>query len=211
MLDVKGLTIDDIMEFDEDLLKSLNERELKVVTSRLVSASNKRLKRLKKARLASYSPSAVRTLKKKRLSVKGKTRNQTMKTFMTAKKYLSAKTSTVRGTRAFKKRMEEKLGGTRLNKTQRRDMWRVFRKYYESNRGLIHAINKSKPKVRGSDQIEAFIAEEVKKKGSVGENSKDEGDILRKLDERMKNIYEQVQEEEDENDNEGDFTGFLSN
>ena len=47
-MNVKGLKITDILDIDLDTFNNLNEKELRALTSRLVSAGNKRIRRLEK-------------------------------------------------------------------------------------------------------------------------------------------------------------------
>ena len=46
-MNVKGLSIKDILNIDLDAFNNLSESDLRKITSRLVSASNKRIRRLK--------------------------------------------------------------------------------------------------------------------------------------------------------------------
>ena len=45
-MNVKGLKISDILNIDLETFNKLNEKELRALTSRLVSAGNKRIRRL---------------------------------------------------------------------------------------------------------------------------------------------------------------------
>lgn len=107
MYDVKGKSIRDIMNIAEGDFLSFTEREQKAVTSRLVSAANKRARRFVKGtgeqiNLKSYTS-------KGKFSVKGKTKKsgELADEFKRVKEFLSRKTSSLRGYKEFKKKLEE--------------------------------------------------------------------------------------------------------
>ena len=72
-MNIKGMSIKDIMSMSWKEMKSLNERELKALSQRLNSAANKRLRRIEKSGEANWSP-AYQHIKKSGgdFSVKGK-------------------------------------------------------------------------------------------------------------------------------------------
>lgn len=98
-MNVKGMSIQDILNLEFEDIQKLTRKELAVVTSRLVSATNKRIRRLEKSDLGE-SP-AIRSLKERtgedRLSVKNKKQGQLQKVFTEAKHFLNLKTSTISG------------------------------------------------------------------------------------------------------------------
>lgn len=107
MYDVSGKSIRDIMNIAEGDFLSFSEKEQKAVTSRLVSAANKRVRRFIKAtgqqvNLKSYTSEG-------KFSVKGKTKKggELVHEFKRVKEFLSRKTSSVRGYKNFKKKLEE--------------------------------------------------------------------------------------------------------
>lgn len=106
MYDVTGKSIRDIMNIAEGDFLSFTEREQKAITSRLVSAANKRVRRFVKSigevNLKSYTSEG-------KFSVKGKTKKsgELAHEFKRVKEFLSRKTSSVRGYKDFKKKLEE--------------------------------------------------------------------------------------------------------
>ena len=106
MYDVTGKSIRDIMNIAEGDFLSFSEKEQKAVTSRLVSAANKRVRRFVKSigevNLKSYTSEG-------KFSVKGKTKKsgELAHEFKRVKEFLSRKTSSVRGYKDFKKKLEE--------------------------------------------------------------------------------------------------------
>ena len=63
-MNVKGLKISDILDIDLDSFNRLNEKELRALTSRLVSAGNKRIRRLQKYEINSRHILEKRTIHK---------------------------------------------------------------------------------------------------------------------------------------------------
>lgn len=106
MYDVTGKSIRDIMNIAEGDFLSFSEKEQKAITSRLVSAANKRVRRFVKSigevNLKSYTSEG-------KFSVKGKTKKsgELAHEFKRVKEFLSRKTSSVRGYKDFKKKLEE--------------------------------------------------------------------------------------------------------
>ena len=203
-IDVKGLSINDIMNlYIEDVLY-LNKKDLARITGRIQSAANKRIKRLREKGVAEYSPAIIRSLGDKvKFSIKGKTRNEILKEFVSIKRFLNAKTSSLSGFKAYKKRIEANIKQP-IDNERMKEMFKIFRKDREGNIGLFHRINSlMKQKNYGSEQTEKFIAEELKK-------GKNEDDIMKNLDKRLHDIYEKLEEQEQQYDEEGEFGDELS-
>ncbi len=117
-MDIKGLSIKNIIEMDYSDIRSLTRQELAEVTSRLVSVTNKRLRIIEKSTLGE-SPAYKNFISRTgdtRLSVKGKSQGQLQHVFTEAKHFLTLKTSTVRGYRRIiknaQKTIADKVGFT---------------------------------------------------------------------------------------------------
>ena len=113
-IDVTGLSIEDIMDIDIDTFNRLGERDLRAITSRLVSASNKRIRSLEKRGI--NSP-AVRSLgsdgsfSTKLPSGVNKTQrvNKLRSEFSRARNFLQMKTSTIKGYKSYEKQVKQDL------------------------------------------------------------------------------------------------------
>lgn len=157
-MDVKGLSINDIMNLSWERLNKLSEKELKQVTSRLVSASNKRLRRLENT-TRGKSSFAYQTVENRgrKFSVRGKDVNQTKQEFKLAKQFLGYKTSTVKGWKEYRERVEERTGyateGESLNWSNRTwsKYWKVYRRFEETHGGTY--------KKGDSDRIQKMLTE----------------------------------------------------
>lgn len=98
---VSGMSIEDIMDLDSNLITKMDFKELKKYTSRLVSAANKRLKRFEQRNEKSSAVrSAERTglLQNNRFSVKNITnKKEARKYYNAVRRFLRNKTSTKKG------------------------------------------------------------------------------------------------------------------
>lgn len=157
-MNIKGLTIQNIMDLSWDELNTLSESDMKTITSRLVSASNKRIKRLVKAKRGTSS-FAYQTIEERgrKFSVRGKNVNQVRQEFKLAKNFLSMKTSTVKGWNKYRKEMEERTGnatnGESLDWSDRTwsKYWKVYRRFEETHGGTF--------KKGDSDRIQKMLTE----------------------------------------------------
>lgn len=201
---IEGLSIENILDLDMEDVAKLSKRNLSRLAGRIQSAANKRIKRLREKGVAEYSPAVIRSLGDRvKFSIKGKTRNEILKEFKAIRRFLQAKTSSLSGFKAYKKRIESKVGEPLTNERMK-EMFKIFRKYREANIGIFHRINKlANQKNYGSDQAEKFISEMLK-------DGKDEGEILQKLDKRLHDVYENLEEQEEQYDEEGEFGDELS-
>lgn len=173
--DVSGLTIEDVMRLD---INALNERQLRQVTSRLVSAGNKRIRRLEASDVAQSSPA----LKQVRdsggmFSVQNKNINQLRSEFSRARTFLKLKTSTARGTRKVQNQLFKELGIRRgeMTKDQVATFWDMLHKLKQSDPNFIK---------EHYEQVKKEIGEIVINRPTL---SPDE--ILVKLKQRIDEIY----------------------
>lgn len=125
------MNVQDILNLGDDQLNSMSEKELKQVTTILVSAANKRLKRMrenvkyttvtddkgnKKSLWVEKANSGVATdafnfatrgkMNYQKFSIAGKNRNQTYKEFSRIRQFMEMKTSTIKGAREVRKTRE---------------------------------------------------------------------------------------------------------
>ena len=111
-MDVKGLSIQDIIDMDWRDINRLSEGELKQLSMRLNSAANKRLRRLEQSGQSKWSP-AYAHIKKSGgdFTVKGKDTKTAIKNeIQRASNFLTAKTSTAAGTKKYKKSIMSLFG-----------------------------------------------------------------------------------------------------
>lgn len=107
-MDIKGLSIQDIIDMDWKDINKLSAQELKQLSMRLNSAANKRLRRLEQSGQSEWSP-AYAHIKKSGgdFSVKGKeTKSEIKAELQRASDFIRAQTSTAAGTKQHKKNVE---------------------------------------------------------------------------------------------------------
>lgn len=112
-MDIKGLSIQDIIDMDWKDISKLNTQELKQLSMRLNSVANKRLRRLEQSGQSKWSP-AYAHIKKSGgdFSVKGKDTKKDLKAeIQRASDFIRAKTSTAEGSKEYKKNVEEIFKG----------------------------------------------------------------------------------------------------
>lgn len=192
-MNVKGLKITDIMSMDWEQLNRLSTKEMKQLTSRLVSASNKRIRALEKTKLgkSSFAYQSVANRGRK-FSVRGKTVGQVKQEFSLASNFLRMKTSTVKGWQKYRKSVEERTagatGGESVEWSERTwgKYWKVYRRFEEQHGGtfkkgdsdriqqMLRSIMESSDKRMGADSFQRMIEDEYE---DMYENDIDEEDV----------------------------------
>ena len=197
---VKGLKISDILNIDLDAFNKLNEKELRSLTSRLVSAGNKRIRRLAEHDINSPAmqglgnEKAFSTKLPSDLSNQQKV-NRLRNEFARARSFLTSETSTIGGYKKFVKRTKERLS-KELNmpvKTieKKLNVGKMFDLLHKAQeKGLVSSYRGSK----GSAQARNMIAEILIDNPDVNEDT-----LMDYLEEQYDEWYEDsLEESEDE-------------
>ena len=193
-MNVKGLKISDILKMDWEQINKLSTRDLKQVTSRLVSASNKRIRALEKTPRGKYSY-AYKTVEERgrKFSVRGKNVGQVKQEFKLTKRFLEMKTSTTKGWKETRTEMEQRVSNFTYGESQTwaertwEKYWEVYRKSEEKNGGSYQKGD--------SDRIQQKLYEIF-----TSHDKRRSADYFSEiLDEKYEEIYEEEQEPEDEN------------
>lgn len=157
-MNIKGLSISDIMNMDWEQLNSLSESDFRKLTGRLVSASNKRVRRLSKTSRGTSSFAYQFTEERGRMfSTRGKNLNQLRNEFKASKQFLQMKTSTVKGWNKYRKEMEQRTGYATENESMNwsertwSKYWKVYRRFEETHGGTM--------KKGDSDRIQKMLTE----------------------------------------------------
>lgn len=178
-MNVKGLKISDIVSMDWEQLNKLSSSDLKSLTNRLVSASNKRIRRLEKTERgkSSFAYQSVEERGRK-FSTRGKNVNQLKQEFKLAKQFLGYKTSTVKGWKEYRTKVEQRTGyateGESVNWSERTwsKYWKVYRRFEETHGGtykkgdsdriqqMLTEIMKSSDKRKSADSFQKMIEDE---------------------------------------------------
>lgn len=145
IMNVSGLSVNDILSMDWTDVQKLNRRDLSQLTSRLASAGNKRLRRLEKAGLEDSPAYSAIQRSGGDFSVKNKTINDLRSEYNRVRTFLSptTKTSSVRGARQVEKEFKKRLGfkeGEDMTDYQRKKFWEGYRMFEENNKAQVHNI-----------------------------------------------------------------------
>ena len=193
-MNIKGLKITDIMDMDWNDLNKLTPQEMKQITSRLVSAANKRIRRLEKAPRGTESFAyQVVEERGRKFSVRRKNTNQLRNEFKNVRAFLKYKTSTTKGWKEYREKMEQRVSGATDGESQEwsertwSKFWKVYRRMEEKHGGSFQKGD--------SDRIQQMLHE------IFVENDKRRGvDYFADIIEReYEDLYESEQED-DEND-----------
>ena len=139
---IKGLTIEKILEMPWEEINKLTKEDLKQITSRLVSAANKRIRRLEKIPTGKSSFAYQKIEERGRLfSVRGKNVNELKNEFKNVSNFMRYKTSTVRGWKQYRSKMESRVSDVTYGESQQwsektwSKFWKVYRKSEELHGG----------------------------------------------------------------------------
>ena len=198
-MNVKGLTITDILDIDLDTFNKLNESQLRAITSRLVSASNKRIRRLEKNDI--NSPAIQHLGNEKYFSTrlpqdtsKQQRVNKLRSEFARARSFLTSETSTIKGWKRHvhkvNKRIADELGMTYKDVAEKLDVNKLYEILHKAQQsGYVSSYRGSK----GSLQARNMIAEVLVENPDV-----DPDYIMDWLEDQADEFYESQEELEDE-------------
>lgn len=179
--DVKGKSVNDILNMDYKDFISLNYSDMRKAVSRLVSAGNKRIRRLESKGLETGATDFVNR-SGGYFSTKGKNLNQLRAEFSRAKAFFGMKSSTIKGLKEVRKGMQERL--TEFNKGQKIPdsvMDKVMRAYEELKRIDPSVVNK-----REKYNILQSVYEET-----VNNPDSNVGEVAMKMKDRVTELYEE--------------------
>lgn len=176
IIDVTGLSTSNILNREFEELNKLSTKNLKAVTSRLVSSANKRLKRIEKANLTQLNIPYKKVMEEGKFSVKGKNRNQVLQEYARAKEYLESKTSSVSGYKSYRQKVKDRLGIPEMSDEEELDFWNMYND--------INAHSKYNKDVLGSNQMQRIVAKMV-----------DEGKSKKQILSKLRYTYQQEQKQ----------------
>lgn len=157
-MNLKNLSIDTLLNMSEDDLlrlanKGLNKeslskaeyskahrQQLADITSRVVSVANKRIRQLGRSEIGKSSPAyqyAKRMSPSGLFSVRGKDWNGLRNTLKEAKQWLNYKTSTTKGWKEVRARIQEDIGGELDTTYKSKKFWKAYRMLSETRGGIM--------------------------------------------------------------------------
>ena len=175
---VSGMTVQDILNMDNETFNKLTESEMRKVVGRLVSAGNKRLRSFERA---GESSPATRHVAKSggAFSTKGKDLNALRSEYTRAKNFMQSKSGTRKGWTKTKRETIEGLSkhGVEMSEKQFEKVWKAYEDLKElspevANRGLKYSVLKDVANM-------------------VTDENKSADEIARALHENLSQIYEE--------------------
>ena len=184
-------TIKSILDMSWNDLSKLSTEELRKLSTQLNSAANKRLRRLEKEGLQEWS-SAYQYTRRSRgdFSTKGlKTRTDLKNEIQRASSFMTAKTSTITGTRHHKEiaekiftpEGEDKISIEDLTKKQKNTIFRALDRLREENAAQVYNI--------GSD----VIIKELRR-AQMEKKSRNRYQLIKKVEEKFPELTESSKE-----------------
>ena len=180
MIDVKGLTVNVILNMSTRQLNALDAKDLARVSGRLRSAANKRLRRLEKSGME--SPAYRNAMRGGgSFSTKDKDLVGLRNEFLRMKTFMEGKTSTVRGAKQAQKKMvdEFKKAGVDM---QEENVDRVMR-LYERLKEIDPSVSLKQFKYAVQDSVSKYVEQDMT-----------DEEIMRKMKERIDELYEESQD-----------------
>ena len=190
IIDVTGLSIRDIMNIDLDTFNSLNERELRAITSRLVSASNKRIRRLQEhgissPALQSLGSDVVFSTKLPTDTSTQQRVNKLRSEFARARNFLGMKTSTISGFHKYEKQVRDEFQKKTGKSMSGADIGRIF--------SILHKLQQS-GLVGGRGTIGSEVAMRMITEVLSDNPNLSDDDVIDKVMHKYEEYYEQEPE-----------------
>lgn len=215
--DVTGLSIKDVARLEKSQIDQLSKSDLSRVTSRLVSAMNKRIRYLGKSDIGRLSPTYIAFEKRKNkglgrdgfYSVKGKDRMELVNLYKQLSKSLThittlesgeeVEVTTVRGWKKHREDIFNIIGYDFKDDYDReRKFWELYRKYQEQNPSYKNYRKDV------SDKVLTYIANEI------GSDYTDSEENIKKIKDKVDELYEKVKGAENEEENETGVSQFFT-
>ncbi|MBO7696331.1 MAG: hypothetical protein J6T10_27150 [Methanobrevibacter sp.] len=198
-MNVKGLSIEEIMNIDLNSFNKLNESELRAITSRLVSAGNKRIRRLQghdinSPAIQSLGDDKTFSTKLPANISKQQRVNKLRQEFARARSFLTSETSTIRGYKKFKKRtlrrIAKEIGISTRELEKKVNVNKLFNLLHKAQSdGIASSYRGSK----GSLQARNTIAEILIEDPDISDE-----DLTKKLENALEELYEEDELDETE-------------
>lgn len=158
---VSGKSVNDLMNLDKSTLNNLTPKELRSVTSRLVSAVNKRIRRLQTyAHEQGIEVPSLQALNRKyngnQFSIKGVEDKDILSVYGDIKDFMNYKTSSITGLKQTRKEIASAVANIsqtdydELTKDEQNEIWDTYAKVIEPNKAIFYEVTEDGKKKRKS-------------------------------------------------------------
>lgn len=158
---VSGKSVNDLMNLDKSTLNNLTPKELRSVTSRLVSAVNKRIRRLQTyAHEQGIEVPSLQALNRKyngnQFSIKGVEDKDILSVYGDIKDFMNYKTSSIKGLKQTRKEIASAVADIsqtdydELTKDEQNEIWDTYAKVIEPNKAIFYEVTEDGKKKRKS-------------------------------------------------------------
>ena len=158
---VSGKSVNDLMNLDKSTLNNLTPKELRSVTSRLVSAVNKRIRRLQTyAHAEGIEVPSLQALNRKyngnQFSIKGVEDKDILSVYGDIKDFMNYKTSSIKGLKQTRKEIASAVADIsqtdydELSKDEQNEIWDTYAKVIEPNKAIFYEVTEDGKKKRKS-------------------------------------------------------------
>ena len=193
-IDVTGLSINDITGIDLDTFNRMKEKDLRAITSRLVSASNKRIRALEKKGISSPAYQSLGT--DTRFSTKlpkGTSKEQRVnllrQEFSRARNFLASKTSTISGYKSYVKGIKEDIESSIGKSIKDVDLSKAFERLHKlQESGVLPSYTGVKGGSKGSIHARDYIIETMLDNPDITDK-----DIFKLTQEDYNEYYEETE------------------
>jgi len=164
--DVTGKSARELSELGYENIKSLGERDLARINSRMVSAVNKSIRRLEQAGIS--SPAIMKLGNEFRFSVKFENipseqrRGKLLQQYGRLSNFIHARTSTIRGAKAYRKEQIEQVEtaiGRKVSKGEIDKAFRILHKAQES--GIVDSTRGSAGSLQGREIVFDILNDDI--------------------------------------------------
>lgn len=181
---------EDLLNMDIESMRKMNQKDLSKAVSQLGAIANKRAKRLSESELGTSSALLQYERSGGKITTKGKSWGQLRKEFRRVQKFLTAKTSTIKGAKKFQSEMVERIGGQANEFSQ--DDWKIFWKTYND---IVDGQDTKIALYRlGSDRLQEMIRDEMTSGNNVEDIIKNAADLAYQYETERDNIVGEIDE-----------------
>lgn len=149
MYNVSGRSVEELLNLDKETFNNLTPKDLRAITSRLVSAVNKRIRRLEAFanKEGGIEIPSLRSLSKRgirQFSIKNASDEDVITTYANIKDFMNFETSSITNYKKLRKEIDKKVSEAtgfdyaNLPKNEKDEIWNLYATLRETNHGIMY-------------------------------------------------------------------------